>query len=485
MRWSKLFIPTLREDPADASLTVRLLRRAGYLRDAGYLPLGVRSLRKIASVVRRELDLLGGQELAVAGDVVRVATGELRSYRQLPQVWYQLATQALDGLLIDRENSLGQLRPMCQRIFERLGLPVAVAETVDGSAFIVVTEGGTEQFLEASEYRAVPHAAVSGAAPPAAADASGDLAPEPIHTPGQRTIADVARFLGVPETSLIKTLVMVADGQPVLVLLRGDHVLSESKVRRRLGAVSVRAAHPGEVERQMKAGAGSLGPVGVTSMRMAADHALRGRRNMICGANRDDYHLRNVSPGRDFPCDFLDLRLAAAGEIHPETGEQLVLRQGVIVGSVEEQRAGLRVLDEEGKETAPAIARAFIRFDRLLQAAVELGHDRDGLILPSTMAPFDVVVTPVNMGDPAMHQAAESIYAQCASAGLDAVLDDRDERPGVKFKDADLVGIPVRVTVGKKLVESRVEVVERRSKAVSEVPVSEAAEAARRILGGR
>jgi prolyl-tRNA synthetase len=558
MRWSTLFIPTLRENPADAEVpSHQLMVRAGYIRQlsAGlynYLFLAQRSLLKIQNIVREEMDGIGAQEMLLAAlhpaevwqesgrwDVMGanlfrlkdrfqrdmclgmtheeimtvVARGELRSYKQLPQVWYQIQTKFRDeprpksGLLRVRQflmkdsysfdmDAAGldasyekHYEAYC-RIFDKCGLQYVAVEAHSGAMggsqsheFMVRSDAGEDHVVVSpkSGYRANLEKAVSRAKPPAVADPDGDFAPEKFHTPSQKTIAEVAAFTKLPETSQIKSLVMMADGKPVLCLLRGDHQLSETKLTAVTGAAEPRAAHPEEIRELFGADPGSLGPVGVTNMRVIADEALNGRRNMICGANEDDYHLKNVTPGKDFSCEYHDLRQVAAGDTDVESGEPLEIYKAVEIGHIFKlgykysEAMGLRVLDEAGKEVTPIMGSYGIGIERILCTAIELYHDKDGIVLPAAIAPFDVVVTPVNAGDAGQREAAERIYKECKAAGLDALFDDRDERPGVKFKDADLIGIPFRVTVGKKLATGQVEFVNRRTRVSTDVAVSEAA----------
>jgi prolyl-tRNA synthetase len=287
------------------------------------------------------------------------------------------------------------------------------------------------------------------------------LAPEEFHTPGQKTIADLANFTGLPESAQMKSLVLVANQKPVLVMLRGDHQLNEARFRAKSGDPAFRQALPEELFRWFGAHAGSLGPVGVKSMPVWADSALAGRRNMICGANRNDYHLRHVTPGEDFDAEFRDLREVQAGEGCVRCGAPLKFRNAA--------------------ELARMSAGVYrMSLERILTTAVELGNDKDGIVLPAGVAPFDLVVSVAAAGDAEQMAAAEQIAAGCAAAGLEVVLDDRDERPGVKFKDADLIGVPWRVTVGKKLASGVVELVERKTKTITDVAVADVAARLRR-----
>lgn len=558
MHWSQLFIPTLREAPAEAEApSHRLLVRAGYIRQVGagiysYLFLAQRSLLKIIGIVREEMDAIGAQEMLLPalhpaelwqesgrwelmGDnmfrlkdrfgrdlclgmtheevMTAMARGELRSYKQLPQIWYQIQTKFRDeprpksGLLRVRQflmkdsysfdlDAAGldvsyekHRRAYC-RIFDRCGLEYIVVEAHSGAMggsqsheFMVPAEAGEDWVVLCAGcgYSANLEKAVSKPSPPAVPDPEGDLAPEEFPTPGRKTIAEVSEFTGLPPSSQIKSLVMVVDGEPVLALVRGDHTLSETKFAEAVAGTEIRPAHGGEIRGWFGADAGSLGPVGVQGIRIVADLALRGRRNMICGANKDDYHLRNVTPEEDFTAEYHDLRQVEEGDACVRCGGRLERKRTVEVGHIFKlgykysESMGLRVLDATGKEVTPIMGSYGIGIERILCAAVELYHDEDGMALPVPIAPFAVVVTPVNVGDERQRSAAEAIYRRCLELGLDALFDDRDERPGVKFKDADLIGIPYRITVGKKLGQGLVEVLERRTRQSWETAEGEAA----------
>ena len=568
MYWSKLFIPTLRENPAEAEVAShQLLLRGGYIRQlsAGiynYLFLAQRSLNKIQAIIRAEMDGIGGQEMllpalnpaevwqesgrwtAMGANMFRlkdrwghdlclgmtheevmtsVARGELRSYRQLPQIWYQIQTKFRDeprpksGLLRVRQflmkdsysfdidaagldAAFDKHHAAYCRIFTRCGLEFSAVEADSGamggsqsSEFMVRTKAGEDFIVTCREtgYAANLEKAVSRPVPPAVADPDGDLEPEEFLTPGQKTIEEVAAFTGLPATSQMKSLVMAADGKGVLVLVRGDHQMSEAKFAGLVKAKEVRPAHPEEMREWLGADAGSLGPVGIDrkKLRVVADVALQGRRNMICGANKNDYHLKNVTPGEDFTPEWADVRQVAEGDTEISTGAPLEVFKAVEIGHIFKlgyrysEQMGLRVLDEGGKEVTVIMGSYGIGVERILCAAVELYHDADGMSLPASIAPFTVVITPVNGNDATLREAAEKLYAECRAAGLDALLDDRDERPGVKFKDAELIGIPWRITVGKKLAQGQVEVVERRGKKSADVPVGEAVEFIRKAIG--
>ncbi len=556
MRWSTLFIPTLRDNPAEAEVVShKLLLRAGYIRQlsAGiynYLMLAQRSLLKIQQIVREEMNAIGGQEMllpalnpaevwqesgrwdAMGDNMFRlkdrfgrdlclgmtheevmtfIARGELRSYKQLPQIWYQIQTKFRDeprpksGLLRVRQFIMKDSYTFdldaagldvayqkhyaaYRKIFDRCGLEYSVVEADSGAMggsqsheFMVRSDAGEDLVVrcKACGYAANLEKAVAKPSAPLVADPEGDFTPEEFHTPGSKTIADLKALTKLPETSQMKSLVMVADGKPVLVMVRGDHQLSETKFSGVMKTKEVRPAHPGEIVDWFGASAGSLGPVGVKNMRVLADVALESRRNMIAGANKDDYHLKNVTPGKDFQPEYFELRQVAEGDMCATCGGALDIAKSIEIGHIFKlgykysESMGLRVQSEDGKEVTPIMGSYGIGIERILTCAIELFNDKDGMILPPSIAPFAVVITPVNYKD-TLREAADLVYRECAQAGIDALLDDRDERPGVKFKDADLIGIPYRITVGKKLSEGKVEFVERRSRAAAEIPLSEA-----------
>jgi prolyl-tRNA synthetase len=558
MLWSKLFIPTLRETPAEAEVAShQLLLRAGYIRQlsAGiysYLYLAQRSLLKVTNIVRQEMDAIGAQEMylpalhpaevwqesgrwdVMGANMFRLkdrfdrdmclgmtheeimtvlARGELRSYKQLPQIWYQIQTKFRDeprpksGLLRVRQFTMKDSYSFdmdaagldaayqkhyeaYRRIFTRCGLEFTAVEahsgTMGGSQsheFMVASDAG-EDFVAICKncgYSANLEKAIAVPKTPGVADPEGDLTPEEFHTPGRKTIAEVAAFTGLPETSQMKSLVLVADGKPVLVLLRGDHQLSEIKFGTIANDPEFRPARPDEILQWFGAEAGSLGPVGVKNMQVLADEALVGRKNMIAGANKDDYHLRNVTLGEDFKAEIHDLRQVAEADACIKCGQPLAIRKTVEIGHIFKlgykysDTMGLRVQNDKGEDVTPIMGSYGIGIERILSCAIELYNDKDGMVLPAAIAPFDVVITPVNLTDAAQGEAARKIYAECKAEGLDVIFDDRDERPGVKFKDADLIGIPYRITVGKKLATGLVELVPRKDKKTQDVPVGEVA----------
>jgi len=584
-RWSESFIPTLREAPADAEVAShKFLVRAGYIRQlaAGiysYLFLGNRSFNKIMGIVREEMDRIGQEfylpalhtrelweasgRYALMGEnlfrlkdrkgtdmvlgmteeevMTSIALKELRSYKQLPQIWYQIGPKFRDeprprsGLLRVRQFmmkdaysfdidaagldvSYKKLYETYCRIFERCGLKYMVVEADSGAMggkesheFMVRTPAGEDQIVscDGCNYAANMEKATSKL------EVWGDLAPEgdgtplEVHTPGQKTIEDVAKFLGVSPKNKIKTLALMTEEKDektgkvklraIVVLMRGDHQLNEAKLNAAVGGAS-RPMDEAEIKALFKSPAGYLGPVGIEWARdwkkdadkpvLFVDKALEGRANLIAGANKEDYHLKNLTPGKDFhPTAYADLRSVTVGEACPNCGAALRIDTAVEVGHIFKlgyrysESMGLRVLDKNGKEVMPIMGCYGIGIERILTAAVEQSNDENGFWLPAAIAPFEIVVAPVNVKDEAVRVAAEDIAKGLEAAGFDVILDDRDERPGVKFKDADLVGIPFRITVGKKVTEGTVEVVPRSTREVRDVKITAIVEHFRELLG--
>jgi prolyl-tRNA synthetase len=578
-RWSQLFIPTLREAPADAEVAShKLLVRAGYIRQLGagiysFLFLGNRATQKIMGIVREEMDKIGqefylpalnprevweasGRWTAMGENMFRlkdrkgadlclgmtheevmtdIARKELRSYKQLPQIWYQIQTKFRDeprpksGLLRVRQFimkdaysfdidaagldvSYQKHHDTYCRIFDRCGLKYMVIDAHSGAMggsksqeFMVRTPAGEDLVVscEKCNYAANMEKAASKLAPVEDLQAEGDGQPLEVHTPGQKTIEDVARFLGVSPKNKIKTLaMMIAAQEPekgkartpnpasraVVLLLRGDHQMNEAKLSTALGGKETRPMQEDEIRTLFKSPAGYLGPLGIDWAKdmndaskpiLLVDKALEGRTNLIGGANKEDYHVKHLTPGKNFHATaYVDLRSVAAGEACPNCGAPLRIDTAVEVGHIFKlgyeysESMGARVLDHNGKEVAPIMGSYGIGIERILTAAVEQSNDENGFWLPPSIAPFDVVVVSTNSKDEAIRNASEDIARQLEAAGFDVLLDDRDERPGVKFKDADLVGIPFRINVGKKVTEDTVEVVQRSTLHKEDVKIS-------------
>jgi prolyl-tRNA synthetase len=573
MRWSQYFIPTLREDPADAEVVShRLLLRAGYIRQLGagiysFLPLGWRVAQRAMKIIREEMDRIGGQEFflpalhpaeiwkesgrwSVMGDTMfrledrkgadmclgmtheevftSIARHAIRSYKQLPQMWYQIQTKFRDeerpksGLMrlrqfimkdaysfdVDRAGldiAFEKQREAYKNIFDRCEIKYNIVEASSGAMggsesneFMARTTAG-EDFIAVCEscgYAGNLEKATSRL--PVVEDEEGPDAPEEFPTPGVRTIEDLTTFPGGASAERqIKTLVYVAtdaatqEQYAVLALLRGDHQLHEIKLADSLGAMAVRPAQPEEISDLLGASAGSLGGVGARDktgsakkeVRIIADESLRGRRNMTTGANKDDRHLRGVSIERDIkPDSWADLRTVQKGEACPKCDAGVLdifkaMEIGHIfkLGTKYSDSMGANVLDANGKEVPIVMGCYGIGVERILSAVIEQNNDSDGIVWPRSIAPFDVVVTVTNVKQKEMTDAGERLYEELRRAGLEVLLDDRDERAGVKFKDADLIGIPLRVTVGKKIVDGNVELFERATKHSTDLALADVA----------
>jgi prolyl-tRNA synthetase len=584
-RWSKLFIPTLREAPADAEVAShKFLVRSGYIRQLGagiynLLFLGQRSINKITAIVREEMDQIGQEfylpallpkepweqsgRWSVMGDnmfrlkdrkgaelclgmtheeiMTTIAKNELRSYKQLPQIWYQIQTKFRDeprpksGLLrvrqftmkdaysfdIDKaglDKSFELHDAVYRKIFSRCGLKFVAVEADSGSMggsqsqeFMCYTDAGEDLIASCPVcgYAANTEKATSLLASVAELEPTGDGKPELIHTPGMGAIADIAAFLKMAESSDIKCVAYMAlkrgvSGKPdtwhgVAAFLRGDHQVNETKLLGAIGAAELRTMQAEELTQYFNAPAGFLGPVGLKhdaealeeGLTVVVDKSLEGRKNLVAGANKLDYHLRNVAPGRDFTWTLAaDIRTVNEGERCPKDGcnGKLVVGKAVEIGHIFKlgykytESMGARVLDINGKEVTPIMGSYGIGIERILTAAIEQSNDQNGFWLPASIAPFAVVVTVTNMKDALLAETGEKLAAALEAAGLDVLLDDREERAGVKFKDADLVGIPYRINIGKKAAEGMVEFVARATATSVDVKIAEAVAAVKQRL---
>jgi prolyl-tRNA synthetase family II len=444
-------------------------------------------------------------------EVVTTLAGELSSYRQLPQMWYHMQIKFRDeprprsGLIRVREFTMKDSysfdldeagldasfeahRGAYERIFARLGIPAIPVEassgTMGGSGsveFICPSEAGEDLIARCTsgDYAANLEKATSALAP--VEDGPGMPEPVRLDTPGVRTIEDLATRYGLPGDRQIKTLVYVIGGELTLVLLRGDHPLAEQKLVDAVGTPDIRPAQPEEIRAALGALPGSLGAVGVTKFPVIADLALQGRRDMATGANVDDVHLTGVDVARDIPvATWSDLREVRAGEPCPRCGGTLELVRGIEVGHIFKlgrtytDAFGVTVLGPDGGKITPVMGCYGIGVERAIAAIAEVHHDDAGLRWPAQVAPLEATVIVLSGRDEAAQRAAESIYESLRAAGVDAVIDDRDERPGVKFKDAELTGIPVRVSVGSRdLADGLVEVVSRATGEKARVPVDQ------------
>jgi prolyl-tRNA synthetase len=450
-----------------------------------------------------------------------IARNEIRSYKQLPQVWYQIQVKFRDeprpksGLMRLRtfimkdaytfdvdwdglDRAFSDQREAYQRIFTRCGIRFSIVEASSGAMggsesneFVARTDAGEDLIASCPDCGYAGNLEKATSRLPAIEDEAGPAGPDEFPTPGVRTIEDLAQapYL-VAADRQIKTLVYFAtidgEAQPVLGLLRGDHQLHDVKFADALGATAVRPAHAEEIRDLLGASAGSLGGVGARistpNIFIIADHALKGRRNMTTGANKDDHHIRGVHIERDIKVDkWADLRTVESGEACPrcDAGKLEVFKAMEIghifkLGTKYSASMGATVLTAEGKEVPIVMGSYGIGVERIITAAIEQNHDADGIVWPKSITPFDVVVTVTNMKDEKLREAGEKLYRELQRAGLEVLIDDRDERAGVKFKDADLIGIPYRITIGKKIGDGIVELLDRRTKQSQDVKLEEA-----------
>lgn len=560
MRMKNLLVPTLREVPAEAEITShKLMLRAAYIRKlaAGiysYLPLGLRTLKKVEQIVREEMDRAGAQELLMAALLpaeayqasgrwevfgpsmfklkdrndrdfclgptheelfTQTVIDEVRSYKEYPMTLYQIQTKYRDegrprfGLMRGREFimkdaysfdldeagldvSYKKMYEAYCRIFDRLGLDYTVVDADSGAMggsgsqeFMVKSPVGEDgiAYCDACGYAANYEKAVC--IPSKKEYAEGELPLEKIETPNAHTIEELVEFLGCEPYLFAKTIIYKADDKYIAAMVRGDREINEVKLKNLVGCTDdLELAAPSVVRELTNAQVGFAGPVGL-SIPVYADLEVEEMRNFVVGANDTNYHLKNVNIHRDFePTVIADIRVITDGDICPKCGQPIKTAQGIEVGHIFKlgtkysDALGLDYLDESGKPKTVVMGCYGIGVTRCLAAAIEQGNDENGIILPVSIAPFEAIVIPVNAKDTAQLELAEEVYENLKAAGVDVLLDDREERAGVKFKDADLIGIPLRIVVGKKCADGIVEYKLRKDSEVSEMTASEATEKA-------
>ncbi len=570
MKWSKMMIQTLREDPGDAEIdSHKLLVRASLVKKVSgglytYMPLGMRVLNKVAAIVREEMDRAGAQEIvmpilqpaelwATSGRwesmgpgmfrlqdrakhayalsptaeelVTDLAKGVVSSYRQLPATLYQIQWKYRDeirprfGLMRSKEflmkdaysfdvsldaadASYMAMFEAYKRVFARCGLKAYPVEADTGDIggkfsheFHVLADAGEDgiAFCDGCAYaanleKAARRVPVSNDAPCCEFEA--------VATPGAKTIDEVSKFMGVPGSAFVKSLIYSADGKPVMVCVPGDRDVNEVKLRHFLNAKKIELADYDTVLRASGANAGSVGPVKPAdeTLRIVADQELKGARGCIVGANRDDYHLKNVDLARDAKiadADYGDLVTVRDGDICAKCGKPMKIRRGIEVGHVfklgTKYTAAFNAVykTDDLKENVMVMGCYGIGVSRTMQAVIEQSHDKDGIVWPASVSPFQVVIDLLDPSDPAVAEVAAKLEAELEQRGVDVIVDDREERPGVKFKDADLIGFTVRVVVGAKgLAKGGVEVKARRdSKEAMKIvaPADAAAEVAKML----
>jgi prolyl-tRNA synthetase len=538
---SRLLAPTLREVPAEAEIAShKLMLRAGFIRKSAagvysYLPLGYRVLQKIMAIVREEMDAAGGQEVLLPilqpaelwhetgrwddyGEEMfklkdrndrgfclgptheEITTAlirhEVRSYRQLPLLVYQIQNKYRDeirprfGVMRGREfimkdlysfdrddggldESYWKMYHAYERIFSRCGLNTRPVEADPGAIggnmtheFMALAEAGEAEIVYCSHCDYAANVEKAECMTPGV-ESTGQLEPlTKVSTPGMRTVEDLEEFFGRPASDMIKTLIYRSGDVVVAALVRGDHAVNPTKLARAIGSLEVELADENTIEEVTGAPRGFAGPVGLKGCRIIADPAVMNIEAGISGGNAVDVHLKGINPKRDFtPDEIVDIRMAKPGDPCLCGKGTLQGARGIEVGQVFKlgtkysQALGATFADEEGEEHPLIMGCYGIGVSRTMAAVVEQCHDQDGICWPISLAPYHVAIVPVNYRDDEQRAAAERLYHDLCEVGVEVLLDDRDERPGVKFKDADLIGFPVRITIGPRaLANGQVEV---------------------------
>ncbi|GBE06206.1 MAG TPA: proline--tRNA ligase [Nitrospirae bacterium] len=563
MRFSNMFIPTLRESPAEAEAASHILMlRAGYIRQlaAGlyiYLPLAWRVIGRVNRIIKQEMDAIGAQEISMpaihpaeiwqktgrwseVGEemfrlrdrgqrdmclgmtheeiVTWLASAEIRSYRDLPQTWYQIQTKFRDearprsGILRTREflmkdsysfdkdeqgleENYKKHAEAYHRIFSRCGLKFYQVESDPGMMggataheFMAPSPAGEDSIALCAKcgYSANTELAVSVARPqPAESKLQGE--PQDIETPEKRTVSEVSEFLGMDTSFFIKSLLMIGEKGPFLALVRGDQELHEKKLHRIAG--ECRPAQKEEIKDIIGVEAGFIGPVG-TKLKMIADPSLKDGV-YVSGANRPGFHTKGIKPGVHFKAEWHDIHTAKPGDKCPECGSDIKIESAIEIGNI--FKLGTKYsrplkavyLDENGKEKPIIMGSYGIGPARIAAAAIEQNNDKDGMIWPRSIAPFDVEIIPLGTDNTEVSSVAESFYNDLSSSGLDVLMDDRNVRPGIKFKDADLIGIPWQIVVGdRNLKDGLVEIKSRKTKETQKTAVKEVVEKLRALIAG-
>ncbi|MBS4189267.1 proline--tRNA ligase [Bacillus sp. FJAT-49705] len=564
MKQSKILIPTIKENPADADIkSHQLLLRAGFIRQNAsgiysYLPLAHKVLRKIEAIVREEMDLAGGVELLMPAMqaaelwqesgrwysygpelmrlkdrhsrdfalgatheevITSLVRDEIKTYKKLPITLYQIQTKFRDekrprfGILRGREfimkdaysfhstqKSLDDIyEKMYQayiNIFSRCGLNfrAVIADSgamggKDTHEFMVLSEVGedTIAYSDSSNYAANIEMAPVITKYEKTSEKIEEL--EKVKTENKKTIEEVSSFLHVSAEQCIKSLLFKVDDKYVLVLVRGDHEVNDIKLKNLFGAANAELASADETKEILGCTIGSLGPVGISNVDIVADNAIENITSAVCGANEEDYHYKNVNPIRDFQVSqYTDLRFIQEGDLSPDGNGTILFAKGIEVGHVFKlgtrysEAMGATYLDENGRNQPMIMGCYGIGVSRTMASIVEQYHDENGIVWPVNIAPFDLHLIAVNMKDDDQSALAEELYSRLKEAGYDLLMDDRQERPGVKFADADLIGLPVRITVGKKASEGIVEVKVRKTGEVQEVYKEQLADTISNIL---
>ena len=565
MRFSRAFIPTKKESPADAEIpSHKLLIRAGFIRKVAsglydILPLGALVIRKIERIIREEMDRAGAQEVIlpimhpaelwlesgrwdvygkemikfkdrherdyslaptaeeVITDLVRK---EIRSYKDLPLNLYQIGRKFRDeirprfGLMRarefimkdaysfhatdeDAEREYWNMYETYSRIFRRMGLEFKAVEADTGEIggkfsheFMVIADTGEGKLVYCEKCGYAASTEKAEQPKPSVPENREELFKpvEKVHTPNVKRIEEVSEFLGIPPENILKLLVYIVDGQPVAVAVRGDREVEETKLKQVFRGKEVRLATDEEIEKFTGQPKGFLSPIGL-KIPVYADYSVIPMVNFVAGAGEKDYHLKNVNWGRDFEIkEFIDVAEVRGGDPCPRCGAPLIEKRGIEVGHIFKlgtkysEAMGALFVDENGQERPMIMGCYGIGVTRVMAAAVEQNHDENGIIWPVEIAPFEVIVIPVNVKNDEIREVAEKIYEELKEAGFDILIDDRNARPGFKFKDADLIGIPYQIIVGKGVKNGLVELKDRKTGERKEVKIEEVLEIFRNLM---
>jgi len=559
MLYSKYFLPTTKEDPAEAEvISHKLMLRSGMIRKLStgiytYMPLGLKSIRKVEKIVREEMNKAGAIELLMPSvqpseiwkasgrwnfygkELLRVqdrhsrdycigptheevitdlVKNDVHSYRQLPLNLYQIQTKFRDevrprfGVMRGREfimkdaysfdrdeagaeESYWKMHKAYCSIFQRLGLEYKVVEADTGSIggnfsheFMVLADTGEDQIVNCNLCDYAANLEKAEIKQDLKIPVKEKLLPiEQVHTPDKRTINEVSSYLEKNPGDLIKTMIFIADKEPIAAIVKGDHEINHAKLKNILNVDLLETATLKEVKDAADCEPGFIGPVGL-KIRVIADNSIKSMSNFITGANKKDYHLKGVNTKRDFKVDiFADIRNAEIGDLCPRCNGVLNFKRGIEAGHIFKlgtkysQKMSASFLDQNGKEKQIIMGCYGIGITRIVAAAIEQGHDNDGIIFPDSIAPFNIIIIPITVKPGQAIDKAFDLYNELTAKGIDVLLDDRDERPGIKFKDADLTGIPYRITVGDRgLAKGIFELKPRNQDNVTEIPVEKAIE---------
>jgi prolyl-tRNA synthetase len=550
MRWRKSFIPTLKENPKEREIKSHvLLLKGGFIRQVAsgiytFLPLGWRVFKKISNIIREEMDRIGGQEFyypaltpkeiwessgrweSFGDDMFRLkdrkgrefslaptheeivselVKNEIRSYKELPQIWYQIQVKFRDeprprgGLIRCREFAMKDSYSLdatwegldesyklhysaYERIFKRCGLLFNVVEASKGlmggkesHEFMVISQNGEDSVVICPKCFYSANTEIAETYPLNEIIEGKYKRKEKVYTPNIKSVKEVSEFLNVREEEIIKSIIFKIDGKKVLVLIRGDCEINEFKLLKIYGK-NIKIYEPDEILKEFKVSAGFVGPIGINVDEIIADHGVKGIRNGVVGANEDNYHIVGVTPEIDFKVNgYFDIRKIRERDLCPKCGNEIFVQKGIELGHIFKlgtrysETMGIYYTDKDGKLKPVIMGSYGIGLGRIMAASQELYSDEDGMVWPPSIAPFIFHILPIDFKDK-VKEESERIYKNLLEKNEEVLIDDREETPGTKFKDADLIGIPIRITIGKKFLEKNlIEIRLRKTKEIIEV----------------